>query len=328
MKDISEIDELQMEAKQLIPLNHMNIVSYEDDFIHFESGKLEARYSYILVMEYCNGGDLTDKIRKAADDNQTFTERQLMEYFCQLCLAVKYIHSRDVIHRDIKSPNLFLSDEHYLKVGDFGLSTKGRSVKGKSRFSVVGTDCYMAPEVRDGRHIDNNTNPSLKPSDVWCIGLILMELITLIPVWDLRFDVTIKLMTNPEEVWQTVNSISVYDYQIISLMKKCLNPDPLQRPTIDQILKKKVVKKHLKYLEKTKQQYKKSQIAINSDDQESYYSKQISSNSSYIDSDELGLSEMSVPVEDQGCLKSDPIGSKNKKKTKKKNKRANKDLSR
>lgn len=140
MKDIGEVDELQIEAKQLIPLKHMNIVNYEDDFIHFESSRLETKYSFILVMEYCNGGDLTDKIRAAAEANKPLSENQIMEYFCQLCLAVKYIHSRDIIHRDIKGPNLFLSDEHYLKLGDFGLSTKGKSVQSKLCYSVVGTD--------------------------------------------------------------------------------------------------------------------------------------------------------------------------------------------
>lgn len=52
MKDISDIDDLQQEAKTLIPLNHMNIVGYEDDFIHFDVHHVRQSYSYIIVMEY------------------------------------------------------------------------------------------------------------------------------------------------------------------------------------------------------------------------------------------------------------------------------------
>jgi len=81
MKDISEIDELQLESKQLIPLTHVNIVSYEDDFIHFDIVGLNKKYSYIVIMEYCSGGDLTDKIREAQVGNKPFSENQLMERF-------------------------------------------------------------------------------------------------------------------------------------------------------------------------------------------------------------------------------------------------------
>ena len=311
MKDIVEVDEVQFEAKQLIPLSHINIVSYEDDFIHIETNSLETKYSYILIMEYCNGGDLTDKIRNAYEDNSPFTENQLMEYFCQLLLAVKYIHDRDVIHRDIKSPNLFLSDEHYLKLGDFGLSTKGRSVQDKSCISRVGTDCYMAPEVRDGSYEGSSTSRSgekmqmtaelnLKPSDIWWIGLILYEMVTLVPIWDLKFDITLKLYSSESsEVWSWLEEFSNYDRQVINIIKKCLKLDPKERPTIDQILKMNYIKKHLKYLEKNK---KNMEIEIlRSSEGSQNWSKQPSSEKSYAISEEMDQSEISFHLEDQGA---------------------------
>ena len=237
MKHITDIDDLQFEAKMLMPLQHMNIVSYIDDFIHFEDYNMHQSYSYIIIMEYCNGGDLTDKINKAQLKNKPFTENQIMEWFCQLCLAVKYIHNKNVIHRDIKSPNLFLSDEHVLKLGDFGLSTKSRSFLSKSSVSVVGTDCYMPPEIRDGSINDHDKIINLKSVDIWCIGMVLYELVTLIPVWDLKFDITIKIMTDPTEVYQLLDNVAYYDKQIISIIKKCLKVDPNMRPTIESLLK-------------------------------------------------------------------------------------------
>ena len=322
MKDIAEVDDLQMEAKQLIPLNHMNIVTYEDDFIHFEPTRFENKYSYIMIMEFCNGGDLTDKIRAAEAKNKPFTEKQVMEYFCQLCLAVRYIHSRDVIHRDIKSPNLFLSDERYLKMGDFGLSTKGKHNRAKSCYSVVGTDCYMPPEVRDGLHYDINTNPSLKPSDVWCIGLILFELVTLIPVWDLKFDITTKLMTNPSEVYDLVYDISAYDPQIIMLIKRCLHTDPEKRPTIDEIMKKKILKKHLRYLETNKKKYNKIKTLQSIEDTESYFSRQVSSSS--FESEELEHIHPIVENQKEVSLEGVSFNMKKSKKNKRKNKKRSK----
>lgn len=155
----------------------------------------------------------------------------------------------------------------------------------------------MAPEVRDGRHYDSATNPSLKPSDVWCIGLILFELVTLIPVWDLKFDITIKIMTNPDEVWKLVNDISCYDPQLCLLIKKCLSVEPENRPTVDQILKKKFMKRHLRYLQNSKGKFIKAQAQQWIEASGSHDSN---SNISIGDSIEDEPSIYSIQVEDQG----------------------------
>ena len=63
MKDITELDQVQYEAKQLRRLNHKNIVNYEDEFMHIDESPMGNRYIYIIIMEYCTNGDLTDKVR-------------------------------------------------------------------------------------------------------------------------------------------------------------------------------------------------------------------------------------------------------------------------
>ena len=63
MKDITDLERVQYEAKQLRRLNHKNIVTYEDEFLHINEGPIGNKYVYIIIMEYCSGGDLTDKIR-------------------------------------------------------------------------------------------------------------------------------------------------------------------------------------------------------------------------------------------------------------------------
>jgi serine/threonine protein kinase len=130
-------------------LHHRSIVSYEDEFLHTEEGPWRTHYVYIILMEYCETGDLTDLIRE-----QPFNQFRIMKYLLDICEGVRYIHSRDIIHRDIKSPNIFItkgSDE--AKLGDFGLCVNGKSIVSKVRHSsagIVGTNCYMAPELHKG----------------------------------------------------------------------------------------------------------------------------------------------------------------------------------
>lgn len=84
-------------------------------------------------MEYCSNGDLTDKIRdynreqiekwaeEATIEKVAMPEHKIMKYFIEISEAVRYIHARDIIHRDLKSPNIFLTDDDSAKLGDFGL---------------------------------------------------------------------------------------------------------------------------------------------------------------------------------------------------------------
>jgi serine/threonine protein kinase len=109
-------------------------------------------------MEYCANGDMTDKInnyrkeQETYDDGRSITmpEHKVMKFFIEVCEAVKYIHSKDIIHRDIKSPNIFITDDNFAKLGDFGLCIQGKTILTKTKYSTVGTDCYFSPESYKG----------------------------------------------------------------------------------------------------------------------------------------------------------------------------------
>lgn len=73
-------------------------------------------------------------------------EHKVMKYFIEICEALRYIHSKDIIHRDIKSPNIFLSNDDSAKLGDFGLCVMAKTIETKAKYSTVGTDCYFSPE--------------------------------------------------------------------------------------------------------------------------------------------------------------------------------------
>jgi polo-like kinase 1 len=88
----------------------------------------------------------------------------------QLIVALKYLHSHRIIHRDLKLGNLFLNDQMQIKVGDFGLATK-LEFEGEKKRTICGTPNYIAPEVLDGK-IGHSYEV-----DVWSLGVIIYTMI-------------------------------------------------------------------------------------------------------------------------------------------------------
>merc|ERR1719182_825522 len=126
-----------MEAKQLIALRHKHIVSYEDDFMHVEYGALEPKTFFVIIMEFCPEGDLKEKIEMEVC---SFTEDYVRTVFAQLLQAVQYLHSKNVIHRDLKSQNVFLGMDGRVRLGDFGLCRHTRTLGlGSSTLTHAGT---------------------------------------------------------------------------------------------------------------------------------------------------------------------------------------------
>ncbi|CBZ51816.1 putative protein kinase (incomplete catalytic triad) [Neospora caninum Liverpool] len=121
VEDITEADSYQQEARRLANLTHKYIVGYETDFIHREQafGSVEAKIFFMIVMEFCPNGDVKQVIDRSY---RSLTEKRIRHWFFQLVQAVHYLHERNVIHRDIKSQNVFLSRDGSVRLGDFGLS--------------------------------------------------------------------------------------------------------------------------------------------------------------------------------------------------------------
>lgn len=93
-------------------MKHPNIVAYEESF--------EANGSLCIVMDYCDAGDLYKKIND--QKGKLFLEDQILNWFVQLCLGLKHVHDRKILHRDIKSQNIFLTKSGVVKLGDFGIA--------------------------------------------------------------------------------------------------------------------------------------------------------------------------------------------------------------
>ena len=105
----------RQEADLLRALNHPNIIQFKDVF-------RDKNFCLNLVMEYADGGELSDMIRQRRQDREPFAEEEILNYFTQICLALKHCHDRKILHRDLKSQNIFMTRSGLCKLGDFGIS--------------------------------------------------------------------------------------------------------------------------------------------------------------------------------------------------------------
>ena len=141
-----ERKETLREAKILEVLNHPNIVRFREVY-KTKKGKL------CIVMDYADGGDLQGKIKekyklreKTGGQLQYWDEDHVLNWFTQICLALKHVHDRKILHRDLKSQNIFLTKKGIIKLGDFGIARVLSETKSKAK-TVVGTPYYLSPEI-------------------------------------------------------------------------------------------------------------------------------------------------------------------------------------
>ena len=103
-------------------------------------------------MEYCDGGDMYSKINRQR--GRLLPENVLLTYFVQICRAVQYIHERKILHRDIKTQNIFLcggpGHNRMVKLGDFGIA---KIMDGTTEYAktCIGTPYYLSPEVWENK---------------------------------------------------------------------------------------------------------------------------------------------------------------------------------
>ncbi|XP_005751988.1 serine/threonine-protein kinase Nek5 [Pundamilia nyererei] len=154
---VKEISLRKMSAKEkessnkevtlLSKMKHPNIVTFIRSF--------QERGSLYIVMEYCDGGDLMKKIN--IQRGVPFTEEQIVDWFVQICLGLKHIHDRKILHRDIKAQNIFLTNGGMkAKLGDFGIARMLNNTMELAR-TCVGTPYYLSPEICENRPYNNKT---------------------------------------------------------------------------------------------------------------------------------------------------------------------------
>nr|XP_016797415.3 serine/threonine-protein kinase Nek11 isoform X15 [Pan troglodytes]XP_024211442.2 serine/threonine-protein kinase Nek11 isoform X15 [Pan troglodytes]XP_054536995.1 serine/threonine-protein kinase Nek11 isoform X15 [Pan troglodytes] len=146
----NETVQANLEAQLLSKLDHPAIVKFHASFVEQDN--------FCIITEYCEGRDLDDKIQEYKQAGKIFPENQIIEWFIQLLLGVDYMHERRILHRDLKSKNVFLKN-NLLKIGDFGVS---RLLMGSCDLAttLTGTPHYMSPEALKHQGYDTK-------SDIW-----------------------------------------------------------------------------------------------------------------------------------------------------------------
>lgn len=126
-----------------------------------------------MVLDYANAGDLRQEIRNRSKANRPFVEHEAGLLFIQILLAVHHVHSKHMIHRDIKSANILLCSNGLVKLGDFGFSKMyANTVSDDVGRTFCGTPYYVAPEIW-------RRCPYSKKADMFSLGVLLYELLTL-----------------------------------------------------------------------------------------------------------------------------------------------------
>ncbi|GAB1294607.1 Serine/threonine-protein kinase Nek11 [Apodemus speciosus] len=224
----NETVQASVEAQLLSKLSHPTIVRFHASFV--EQG------SFCIITEYCEGRDLDYKIQEYKEAGKIFPENQIVEWFIQLLLGVDYMHERRILHRDLKSKNIFLKN-NLLKIGDFGVS---RLLMGSCELAttLTGTPHYMSPEALKHQGYDAK-------SDIWSLACILYEMCCMDHAFagSSFLSVVLKIVEG-----NTPSLPAGYPQELNSIMERMLNKSPSLRPSAAEILKAPYMEEQLQHL--------------------------------------------------------------------------------
>ncbi|KAK5134643.1 hypothetical protein LTR08_006299 [Meristemomyces frigidus] len=211
------VSELQIHSK----LSHPNIVVFYRAF--------SFQTSTYVVLELCPNGSLADMLKK----RKHMTLPEIRRFVIQICGAVKYLHHRHIVHRDLKTGNLFLDANMNVKVGDFGLAAllvTEKEMEVKRRTTMCGTPNYLAPEILEkGKGHDEKV-------DLWAIGVISYTLaVGKAPFHASTKEEIYKKLKSGTYTWPELSATTNQSADLRDLVASLLVPEE-QRPPPDQIV--------------------------------------------------------------------------------------------
>ena len=216
------------EVRILASVKSNFVVSYKEAFFDEKDNTL------CLVMEFADNGDLYQKIVSHKKSANFMEESDIWRIFIQLVKGLKALHDLKILHRDMKSANVFLFSNGCAKLGDLNVSKVARRGLG---YTQTGTPYYASPEVW-------KDNPYDHKSDVWSLGCVLYEMITLRPPFRAKDMEGLFNKVCKGEINKIPEKFSDDLFQIV---KYLLQVNSIQRPSCDQILQHPIILKRIEY---------------------------------------------------------------------------------
>ena len=216
------------EVRILASVKSNYVVSYKEAFFD------EKDRTLCIVMEFADNGDLYQKIVEHKKKAVFFEESEIWKIFIQLVKGLKALHDLKILHRDLKSANVFLYKNGDAKIGDLNVSKVTRAGVGHTQ---TGTPYYASPEVWNDKPYDNK-------SDIWSLGCVLYEMITLKPPFRAQDMEGLYKRVIKGQYSRIPERFSNDLFQIIQFL---LQVNPKLRPSCEQILNHPIVQKRIEY---------------------------------------------------------------------------------
>ena len=223
-----EKDAMLNEINVLKKLSHANIIEIKNDY-YFKDNKFLN-----IITEYAEEGTLQNKYEEQKKKKEYFDENELLDWFIQILLALKYIHEKNILHRDINPSNIFLMKD-MAKLGNFGVA-KALSPELNYAKTLVTTPQYLAPEVKEKEKYTCQ-------ADIWALGVTFYQLIIL----DYPFEGSLEeIQTNIEKGnKKPIPKDCKIDKKFIKIINEMMIVDPEKRITLEKILEDSIIKSRI-----------------------------------------------------------------------------------
>lgn len=224
------------EVRLMNSLHHPNIVGYFDSLVD-KDGHL------CIFMEYCEHGDVHTYYQNLKRAGQALpSETQVLDWFVQVVLALHVLHAKRILHRDLKTQNIFLSGcrttsentEFAVKLGDLGVAKVLSSTK-ELAMTQIGTPFYMSPELF-------NNKPYGYKSDIWGLGCVLYELVNGQHAFEAQSINGLALKILKARYTPITSSCSE---EMQNLIRSMLSVNPTHRPSLQEMLHVSIVRRRV-----------------------------------------------------------------------------------